>query len=530
MAKVLKLVRDDGPGEQFSLKRWDIDNEQGSQFGWFDRLLFGYRDGLIFDYGDWEARDLYEMMQKDYKARQLENVLVLPVMSATRSIIPGSSGGQSGSQAGEVCDWLTNYWDADSFAGGCKDPLHMIVDRMTTGFTYKRAYFEKVWTPGTGQFEGKTVYDKIAWRPQTTCRLMRHAKHGGFAGFEQEAYYVGPEITKGHWPIQIPSKRAFVYIHGTRRDPLSGTSDMEIAYWAWKTKQKILFLWFQFLENVSLPRTIVQANDIAVANQVARQIAKLKSSGVIPVAVPNGVDSVGISQLDVSGKGAEQFMQAIQWLDNAGTSACLAGFLNLTDSATAGTGSYALSADASDFFLQMEEAKTREIEYSVRQDLFAPLVRANFGPTAPVPHYKFEPLNDIDKQTSVDLLERMVMARSASALIPDTFIGQLASLVANYIGLDGAQVEKDFAAAAAKAQLAASALSAAGASQQGQQVAGVAGATNAAAAAVQTGKLAPKPPVTATKTAAPATPPPLSPPLAPPTPSVKSLVGAPVLA
>lgn len=527
MGKVLKLVREDGPGESYALNRKDINNEQGSQFGWFDRLLFGYRDGLIFDYGDWEARDLYEMMQKDYKARQLENVLVLPVMSAERQIIPGNAGGSDTATAGKVCDWLTNYWETDAFAGGCKDPLHMIVDRMTTGFTYKRAYFEKVWTTGTGQFEGKTVYDKIAWRPQTTCRLMRHAKHGSFAGFEQEAYYVGPEITKGHWPIQIPKKRAFVYIHGTRRDPLSGTSDMEIAYWAWKTKQKILFLWFQFLENVSLPRTVVQANDIAVANQVARQIAKLKSSGVIPVAVPNGVDSVGITQLDVSGKGAEQFMQAIQWLDNAGTSACLAGFLNLTDSATAGTGSYALSADASDFFLQMEEAKTREIEYSVRNDLFAPLVRANFGPTAPVPYYKFEPLNDIDKATSVDLLEKMVMARSASALIPDSFIGQLASLVANYIGLDGAQVEKDFAAAAAKAQLAAAAASAAGASPGGQGVAGMAGATQAAASAVQTGNVA-KPPV---KSSQPAPPAPAAPaPVAPAPPSVKSVVGAPVLA
>jgi len=520
VANVLKLVKDD------SLRlpnKGDFGKEEGSSFGWFDRLMFGYRDGLIFDYGDWEARDLFEMMQKDYKARQLENVLVLPVMSATRSIVPGT-----GDTNNTICDWLNNYWEADHFAGGSKDPLHMIVDRMTTGFTYKRAYFEKVWAKGTGQFEGKVVYDKVAWRPQTTCRLMRHPKHGGFAGFEQEAYYVGPEITKGHWPIQIKAPRAFVYIHGTRRDPLNGTSDMEIAYWAWKTKQKILFLWFQFLENVSLPRTVVQANDIAVASQVARQIAKLKSSGVIPVAVPNGVDSVGITQLDVSGKGADQFMQAIQWLDNAGTSACLAGFLNLTDSAAAGTGSYALSSDASDFFLQMEEAKTREIEYSVRNDLFAPLVRANFGKTAPVPYYKFEPLNDIDKQISVDLLEKMVMARSASALIPDTFIGQLAALVGNYIGLDGAQVEKDFEAAAAKAQAAAAQASAAGASPVGQGTAAIAGATQAAASALQTGKLAKPATKGSIPPAAPAPAPVVAP--APAPPSAKSLVGAPVLA
>lgn len=482
--KVLKLVRDNEYDRMPS--KGDYGKEDGSTFGWFDRLMFGYRDGLIFDYGDWEARDLYEMMQKDYKARQLENVLALPVLSAERSIIPGK-----GNQASQITEWLTNYWETDPLNGGCKDPLHMIVDRMTTGITYKRAYFEKVWVKGTGDFQGKVVYDKVAWRPQTTCRLMRHPKHGGFAGFEQEAYYVGPEITKGHWPIKVPAKRAFVYIHGTRRDPLSGTSDMEIAYWSWKTKQKILFLWFQFLENVSLPRTVVQANDIAVANQVARQIAKLKSSGVIPVAVPNGVDSVGISQLDVSGKGAEQFMQAIQWLDNAGTSAVLAGFLNLTDvNMSGGTGSYALSKDASDFFLQMEEAKAREMEYSVRNDLFAPLVRANFGPTAAIPYYKFEPLNDVDKATAVQLLQSVLaMPPGGTNPVPADFVAQLAGQVANYLGLDATQVHDAFQAASAEAAKAAAAQSAAAAAPLGQNVAGVAGAVGAAAEAMRTGQV-----------------------------------------
>ena len=93
-----------------------------------------------------------------------------------------------------------------------------------------------------------------------------------------------PERLVNHWPIRVPRKRAFVYVHGKRLDPLSGTSDLEIAYWCYKTKQKLMFLWFQFLEGVSLPRTIVKANDITVAQQVAGQVSRLKSSGVLPVA------------------------------------------------------------------------------------------------------------------------------------------------------------------------------------------------------------------------------------------------------
>lgn len=462
-----------------------LNQEEGSPFGWYDRLLFGWRDGMVFDYGDWEARDLYEMMGKDYKARQLENVLTLPFISATHNNVAAKG------DKGEM-EWLNNFWEQDHLNGGCRTPLNMIVDLMTSGVTYKKAFFEKVWVRGQGDFADNVVYGDVAWRPQTTCRMMRDPKHGRFAGFEQEAYYIGPEITKGHWPIQVKAKNAFVYVHGLRRDPINGTSDMEIAYWAYKTKQKILFLWFQFLENVSLPRVTVTASDPNVATQIAQQIARLKSSGVIPLAAPQGPESVKIDQLDVSGKGAEQFLSAIQWLDNAATDAVLAGFLNLVsgNAQTAGA-SNALSKDASDFFLQMEEATAREMEYSIRKDLYAPLIRHNFGKQAAVPHFKFEPLNDVDKATTVTLFQSMITSRGLAvpgqSLIPDSFVEMLAEQVAGYIGLDGKVVSADFAKAAATAAANAAKASAAGASPAGQAIAGVSGAVTAATQAVKTG-------------------------------------------
>ena len=244
MAKVTKLVRaEDG----FDLPPLDL--EEGTSYGWFDRWNVGMTpDGkLLTDYGDWEARDMYEMLSKDYKARQMESVLTLPILSAEHSIVPVKG------DKGEA-EWLQNYWETDYFSGGCRTGLEQIIGLMTSAFAYRHAYFEKVWRVGTGQFTGKTVYDDIAFRPQTTCRSLREPHNGRFAGFEQEAYYVGPEISRSNFfPIQIPPSRAFVYTHGTRRDPLNGTSDMEIAFWAWKTKQKVLLLWFQFLQGVRCP-------------------------------------------------------------------------------------------------------------------------------------------------------------------------------------------------------------------------------------------------------------------------------------
>lgn len=475
-----QLRSDDG----FNLPR--LGEEDGTSFGWFDRWNVGTTpDGkYITDLTDWTARDMHEMLGKDYKAQQIEKVLTLPITSATYTIQPAKG------DTGEA-KWLQEYWDTDSFAGGCATSLDQIISLMTSAFYYKRSFFEKVFAIGVGDFEGKTVYEDVAWRPQTTCRIMRDPRSGRFRGFEQEAYYIGPEISKpGKWPIQIKQNRAFVYTHGTRRDPINGTSDMEVAYWAWQTKMKILMLWFQFLQSVSLPRIVVRSGDIGTSRDIARQIARLKSSGVIPVAGPNPA-GIGIDALDVSGKGAEQFLQAINWLDSAASDSILAGFLNLTGNVNMSHfgGSYALSKDASDFFLQSLEAKSKEMEVQIRSGLFAPLIFPNFGRNAAVPKLKFEPLNDIDKETAVELLKQ-AMAAPPGGPVPTSFISELAGQVATYLGLDGDTAREDFKKSfdAAAAQAQAKALTEnGGASPVGQQVAGLAGAVSAAKTAISAG-------------------------------------------
>lgn len=447
----LQLVRED---DGFDLPRLGV--EDGTTFGYFDRWNLGMTaDGkLVTDLSDWEARDMRDMLVKDYKSKQIENVLTLPITSAKYEIQPAEG------DTGEA-EWLKSFWDADPYMGGCRTSLDQIIGLMTSAFYYKRAYFEKIVVKGKGKFEGKHTYYDVAYRPQTTCRLVRDPKSGRAQGFEQEAYYLGPEISRpDRWPIHIKPNRAFVYTHGTRRDPINGTSDLEVAFWAWKTKQKVLMLWLQFLQAVSLPRIVVKGGDQGTANAIAREISRMKSSGVLPLAVPGGPDSVGIDVLDVSGKGAEQFLQAIQWLDQAATQSVLAGFLDLTANASSPgqqTGSYALSKDASDFFLQSLGAKVKEIQVQLRFGLFAPLIRWNFGKDASIPKIVFEPLNDIDKQVAVELLKQ-AMAAPPGNPVPTSFIAGLAGQVATALGLDPEAMRKDFkdsfdaAAAEAKAQ------------------------------------------------------------------------------
>jgi hypothetical protein len=477
----LEVVRED---DGFDLPKLGV--EDGTTFGFFDRWTLGMSpDGKnVVDMADWAARDMHEFLTKDYKGRQIENVLTLPLISSEWTIVAAKG------DKGEA-EWLKSYWDADVYSGGCRTSLDQIISLMTSAFYYRRAYFEKVWKKGTGDFEGKIVYEDLAWRPQTTCRLMRDPYTGRFRGFEQEPYYLGGaiKVNPDKWPIQIQPNRAFVYTHGTRRDPLNGTSDLEVAFWAWKTKQKLLMLWFQFLQSVSLPRVIVKAQDQGTASSVAKEISRMKSSGVLPVSTPGGPDSVSIDSLDISGKGAEQFLEAIRWLDQAATQSVLAGFLDLTAAGANGAGSYALSKDASSFFLQSLEAKAREMEDQIRQSLFAPLIRHNFGPGASIPKLAFEPLQDIDKATAVDLLKTAFSAPPGGP-VPTTFIAGLAEQVANYLGMDGEQARDDFKksfdAAAAQAAMQAQ-QTPGGGSPVAQQIAGVAGATKAASEALKAG-------------------------------------------
>lgn len=423
----------------------DMGGPIGSEFGYGDRLFQGFRDGMVFDYGDWEARDLAQMLAKGYKAKQIETALTMPIMAAEHSITPIKG------DKGEA-EFLNAFWDSDPLNGGSTTTLQSIINLSTSAISFKRAYWELEFAPGSGEFEGKTVYENVGWRPQTTCRLARDAVTGAPRGFEQEPFYVGPMTGKNQGqPLYIPARRAFVYIHGQSREPLSGTSALEIPYWCYKTTQKLLFLWFQFLEGVSLPRTVVKASDLTTARQIATEIAKLKSSGVMPISVPGDPNSVQIDVLDSSGKGAEQFQQAISWMDQAAVNSVLAGFLNLTNADKAG-GAYALSKDASDFFLQTREADAHELAHAIRKDLFGPLIRYNFGKDAKIPKFEFEPLSAEDKSSSVAMMTTLLTARDP-AQIPDDFVSMLAEQVSEYLGLDGKKVAaafdkagKDFAA------------------------------------------------------------------------------------
>lgn len=437
-----------------------LNKEEGTAFDQQSILFSAFDDGAIFDYDYGRVNDINHMLDRDGKARTLEAALTLPIRSAPHAI-------RRGPARQEVADAISEVLYNPANNGGMTTPLNQVIAQSLGAISHRKAFFEKVLT----ERNGRIVYDKLAWRPPQTCSIKRDPKTAAFRGFVQMP--VRNEDTEEIW---IKPERAFVYIHGTHRNPLEGVSDMDIPYWCYQTKQKIRFLWYMFLETQSLPKTIAQAADQTSANKAARTIAKLRQSGVAGLE-----DTVKVKTLESAGRGASQFKEALQWLDSESSGSVLAGFTDLGASAAGGTGSFALSKDQTDFFLMSRQAVSRELQDALNQFVIPDLVHYNFGPNEPSPLFDFGPIAEDDAQLAVSLLQATAQTPAEQSAIPREFFDELIERVAGFLSLNPQRVRDGLDRARKEAEQKAEQVSD---NPRAPQVAGIAGAVNAATDAV----------------------------------------------
>lgn len=445
----------------------ELDKEEGTAFTDRDLLFRDFDGGDVFNYTG-EYTDHGEMFERDGKARTLEQVLTLPIRSAPHAL-------ERGKAPAEVHQEVERMLYSTSSEGGMSTPIDTIIAQMTGAFTTRKAFFEKVWTVRDDRF----VYDKIAWRPASTCAIVRDPKDGAFRGFRQRPAHSLTTVSGRPSDLKdkhIKTIRALVYIHGQHRDPMEGISDMDIALWCYQTKQKIRFLWYSFLEGQALPKTLVKHKDQAQANQAARKVAGLRQGGIAALT-----SDVEVDPFESSGKGAAEFQAALKWLDAEASGSVMAGFTDLTGAAASGVGSYALSKDSSDFFLMGRTAVSKEMAgTTINPYLVAPLVHANWGSKTPVPNFTFAPIAKDTAQAAMEALTGLVAVQTSR--IPEEFYEQLVEKTAGYLEMDVDKVRKGINEARKKAEEQAAAEARA---PQQVRAAGVAGAVDAATQAVE---------------------------------------------
>lgn len=406
-----------------------LESELGTPFA-PDSPFGDWDNGKVFSLDDHEVPRYAEMLETDGKAAQIEKLLTYPILAAGWEI-EGAKGDMG--EAEFILDALT----ALPHQGGPQTTVEQFVSQMTTAFTFRRAYFEKSYKINDA---GKVVYDKIAWRPPETCELALDARNGEPRGFRQMPVRWNPHpslLSSVPWEdwVDIPLKRSFVYVHGTWRDPLLGFSQMKLPYWCYITKRKIRWLWYQFLETTSLPKVVVQNQDEQKAVLDARKIATLKSRGIVGM----GTDTE-YSILESSGKGADQFLGAIRFLDSEMSSAILAGFMDLSSSAAEGKGSYALAESQGKLFLRTRRMVARDMARQITNEIIGPLIRYNFGADAAVPRFVFGPLSEQNEQAVLDTFAKVA---TTGAKVPVEFYDQLVTRTAQLLELDPGKVAKD---------------------------------------------------------------------------------------
>lgn len=394
-----------------------LDSELGSSFDQETLLFQGYQDGNIFNYDMGDINEKEDMLKIDGKAETILQALILPVMNARQSILKDNS-------TDVVHKFIQDALLSPSNNGGMSTPLRMVISQMLMASAHKKSYHEKVFTERDMDGKHRVVYDKLAWRPPTTCAVVRDKTNGAFRGYRQMP--IRYEDTEEIW---IKPRRSLVYIHNQHRNPLEGKSDLDIAHWCYITKQKIRFLWYQFLEGQSLPKTVVKARTETEANLAASKIVTLRSGGVVGLT-----DAITQEVLESSGKGAGQFKEALDWLNSEASGSVLAGFTDLGAAAVQGTGSFALSKDQTSFFQMGRDAVARELEETINQFVIADLVKYNFGPGTPCPIFQFGPIQEDDAQMAVALLQ--AVSQSPNQVLPKEFMDELIERVAGLLGLN----------------------------------------------------------------------------------------------
>jgi hypothetical protein len=329
----------------------------------------------------------------------------------------------------------------DTANGGMQTTMENVVAQMTAGFVFRRTYHEKVWKRDAEQ----VIYDKIAWRPPDTCTVIRNKKTGDLDGFAQ---YVIDQPNRVH--IYLPY--ALVYVHGQHREPVKGMSDLTVCYHNYRTKEKLKFLWYMYCEVMSLPRTIVFGNSNEGAKKAVQAIAALKNAGVAGIPKDWVSPSQGIQPLPSSTAGAQEFQQAIGYLDSDSALSLLAGFTDLPgramgtgvgmSSGSGSRGSYGLNQSSQQFFLNLLTAYTTELSACLTDGVVSDLVTYNKGRNVQIPRFSTGELEAKDVSQSFALLQSMATAPKNN--LPIEFLEQLTLVVADQLGMDTDVISQGF--------------------------------------------------------------------------------------
>ena len=371
---------------------------------------------LGFDFdddNDIKVEQFKAMLDNDGTVQALYNMIVMPILGSNWTIEADDPESPS---AVEQAAWVEETLRMPPHKGGMSTPISLVLAQALRAVVEGFSAFEKV----LDVVDGKIVYKKVAWRDPTTITMMQDDR-GGFAGLRQNAF-----IGKEYKEVDIPLERSFVYTYGKEFKNLRGRSIFTSAYGNFDKKRRLLYLAEQQAQVDAFKMKIIEGKEGASQAELNLTVEEIDMLGVRATAgVPNGYKVTSLND-----SGGLDLLPFIEFQNNEMARSVLAMFILLGTGSNSG-GSYALSQDQSDFFVQALMSIRNSLTSHLTSYLISDLYDYNFA-TPEYGTFKFEDITD----STMDLLQQTFIKLVEKGLLPDSIAKGVAQKIADKLDID----------------------------------------------------------------------------------------------
>lgn len=364
-----------------------------------------------------KVADFKKMLDTDGTVQALFNTIVMPLLGSNWSIEPDDDSPEAVKQS----EWVEERLRLPPHKGGMSTPMDLVLAQALRGVIEGYAGFEKVLEVK----EGRVVFRKIAWRDPTTITI-RSDDRGGFYGFKQRAF-----IGSDYREVIIPLERAFLYTYGKEFHNLKGRSAFTSAYVSYDKKRRLHYFMEQQAQSDALKTKVVTGKEKASQDELDATVEAVDELGFkATVGLPFGYELAALntgSQFDL--------MPYVEHHNAEMARSVLAMFILLGTGSK--TGSYSLSQDQSDFFIQALKAVRTSLSTHITSYLIPDLYNYNFEKPL-YGTFKFEDITD----STIELLKQVFIKLTEKDRLPQEVIDGVVQKVADKLEIDVNVLEK----------------------------------------------------------------------------------------
>lgn len=367
--------------------------------------------GEFIDVSKIKVADFKKMLDNDGTVQALYNTIVMPILGSNWSIESDEDTPEGNKQSDKVETWLRT----PPHKGGMSTPFDLVIAQALRGVVEGYSGFEKVLEIK----DGYIVFRKIAWRDPTTIAILADPR-GGFNGFKQRAF-IGDKYEE----VTIPLERSFLYTYGKEFHNLKGRSAFTSAYSSYDKKRRLYYLAEQQAQSDALKIKVVTGKEKANQDELDATVEAVDELGFkATVGLPHGYNLTALNNAT-----AMDLLPLIEHHNAEMARSVLAMFILLGTGSK--TGSYSLSQDQSDFFIQALMSIRKSLENHITSYLISDLYAYNFE--KPVyGTFKFEDITD----STIDLLKQVFIKLTEKDRLPQEVVDGVVQRVADKLDID----------------------------------------------------------------------------------------------